>query len=323
MIAITAVSLVALYCVASMYYIYQFRGDVRWADSTEYLRKSWFIFAPVNCFLYLFSESRAKRATMDIAQYPELSILQENWEIIRDEAVALNAGEQIAGTANPESGAYYDLGFRTFYKYGWRKFYLHWYGYQHQSALRQCPKTLELLKQVPSVRGAMFSLLPPGGQLTRHTDPIACSIRYHLGLDTPNDDDCYINVDGNVHSWRNGECFLFDETHLHFAKNDSQQPRLILMCDVQRPLNPLVRWVNALFFQVMRVSVVPNDETDQAGLVSRIFRGVTPILAWSKELKERNRSAYKLLKHSVNLLLAAIVFGLIYALFLLLQGLFA
>ncbi|MGT2494830.1 aspartyl/asparaginyl beta-hydroxylase domain-containing protein [Cupriavidus basilensis] len=30
----------------------------------------------------------------------------------------------------------------------------------------------------------------------------AGSLRYHLGLATPNDDRCFIEVDGERHSWR-------------------------------------------------------------------------------------------------------------------------
>ncbi|MGH6634584.1 MAG: aspartyl/asparaginyl beta-hydroxylase domain-containing protein, partial [Gammaproteobacteria bacterium] len=54
------------------------------------------------------------------------------------------------------------------------------------------------------------------------------SLRYHLGLVTPSSDDCFINVDGVPYSWRDGEAFLFDETYLHYARNDSDQYRLIL-----------------------------------------------------------------------------------------------
>ena len=44
----------------------------------------------------------------------------------------------------------------------------------------------------------MFAELPPGSRLVRHRDPYAGSLRYHLGLLTPNDPGCFIEVDGGT-----------------------------------------------------------------------------------------------------------------------------
>src|SRR5690606_27074209 len=135
--------------------------------------------------------------------------------------LALHAHRAFENTAREGSQSYYDVGFHTFFKYGWSKYYLNWYGYTHASARRTCPKTVEILENIPGMKGALFTLLPPGSKLTRHTDPFACSLRYHLGLATPNSDDCWISVDGTRYSWRDGEAFLFDETCLHHAANET------------------------------------------------------------------------------------------------------
>jgi beta-hydroxylase len=214
-------------------------------------------------------------------------------------------------TNKPDSDAYYDIGFRTFYKYGWSKFYLTWYGYTHESAKKFCPKTVEILQKIPSVNGAMFSLLPPGSQLTRHLDPVACSLRYHLGLATPNSDNCFINVDGTSYSWRDGDAFLFDETYLHFARNDSDKHRLILMCDVERPLHIIGRVVNFLYKGLARMTVVPNTEEDKRGFANTVFSSLSPLLKKTKELKQTNRGLYLLIKYSVNTLLILLVLALV------------
>jgi beta-hydroxylase len=64
---------------------------------------------------------------------------------------------------------------------------------------------VELVNQIPGIKAAMFTSLPPGARLVRHRDPFAGSIRYHLGLVTPNSDDCFIEVDGERRSWHDGE----------------------------------------------------------------------------------------------------------------------
>ncbi|MFT5258996.1 MAG: beta-hydroxylase [Saprospiraceae bacterium] len=303
------------FCIASMTYVYKIRGSARYVNVAEYLRKGWPIFTPFNCLLYLFTYKRAKVPIMDIDDFPELHELHENWEMIRDEAMALMADGGFDSIADPKSASYYDVGFRTFYKYGWTKFYLSWYGYNHESAIRTCPKTVEFLNKIPSVNGAMFSFLPPTGQLTRHLDPVACSIRYHLGLKTPNHDDCFISVDDQKYSWRDGEPLLFDITYLHYARNDSDLPRLILMCDIDRPMSFLGKILNWPYKQLMKASVVPNTDEDKRGFANKVFSGLAPLLDKSKNLKETNLFAYKCLKYAVNtsllVIIALVVWGFI------------
>jgi len=304
-----------VFCVGSLGYVYAFRGNARYDSFGEYIRKGWPMFSPLNCLLYLFTLPKAKPAIMDMDKFPELQEIQENWEMIRDEAMKLMAEGGFDSISDPDSPSYYDIGFRTFYKYGWTKFYVNWYGYTHESAKRTCPKTVELLSKIPSVNGAMFSVLPAsGGQLTRHLDPMACSLRYHLGLNTPNHDDCYISVDNQNYSWRDGEPFLFDVTFLHYAHNNADTPRLILMCDIDRPMSLLGRLINWPYKLLMRATVVPNTDEDRRGFANRVFSSMVPLLEKSKRLKETNLPAYKALKYTVNSILILAVAGLIWGL---------
>jgi beta-hydroxylase len=157
----------------------------------------------------------------------------------------------------------------------------------------------------------MFSLLPADGQLTRHLDPIACSLRYHLGLETPNSDDCFINIDGVSHSWENGKALMFDETYPHYARNDSNQFRLILMCDVERPMNFIGRFINFFYKSLMRMTVVPNIEGDKRGFANILFSGLAPVNQKLKALKQSNRKLYTLIKYTINLTLILLAFAFI------------
>lgn len=305
---------IIIFCIASLTYVYAVRGQARYDGFGEYIRKGWPIFTPFNCLLYLFTKAKARPPIMNIEDFPELKEIDQHWETIRDEAMALMTEGGFDSISDPDEASYYDIGFRTFYKYGWTKFYVNWYGYTHESAKRTCPKTVEILSKVPSVNGAMFSMLPPGGQLTRHLDPVACSLRYHLGLKTPNDDRCYISVDGQKYSWRDGEPLLFDVTYLHFAHNDADAPRLILMCDIDRPMSFFGHILNWPYKLLMRATVVPNTDEDKRGFANRVFSGIVPLLERSKKLKETNLVAYKLLKYAVNTTLLLIVAGLVWLL---------
>jgi beta-hydroxylase len=313
MSTVAVAALIGAYVLLAMVYVYRFRGQVRHDSLSQYLRKSWPIFAPLNCMLYAFTERRARKSVMDVADFPELQELRAHWQTFRDEALELQRRGMFESARSPGSPAYYDVGFRTFFKYGWSKFYLQWYGYTHASALSLCPGSVEILRRIPRINGAMFSLLPPGSQLTRHSDPIAVSLRYHLGLATPNADTCFIDVDGQTLSWRDGEMLMFDETYLHFARNDSSQHRLILMCDIERPMSLFGRGVNFFYKQLVRNTVVPNLKGDRRGFASAVFATIAPLLARSKRLKETHLPLYRLLKYGVNSLLLVIVAMTIFA----------
>jgi beta-hydroxylase len=303
---------ILVFCVGSITYAYSLRGNSRWASFGEYIRKGWPIFTPFNCLLYLFTKPRARPAIMDINDFPELAEIQDNWEVIREEAMTLMADGGFDTISDPDSASFYDVGFRTFYKYGWTKFYVNWYGYTHESAKRTCPKTVALLSKIPSVNGAMFSVLPPGGQLTRHLDPVACSLRYHLGLDTPNHDDCYISVDDQTYSWRDGEPVLFDVTFLHYAHNDADKSRLILMCDIERPMSWFGHILNLPYKWLMSATVVPNTDEDKKGFANRVFSSTAPLLEKTKRLKETNLLAYKIIKYTVNTTILLMIAGFIW-----------
>ncbi len=93
--------------------------------------------------------------------------------------------------------------------------------------------------------------LAPDSRLVRHRDPYAGSLRYHLGLITPNDDRCFIDVDGERYSWRDGQSVVFDETYIHCAENKTDQNRIIFFADVERPMK--VKWMERFnhWFTVM------------------------------------------------------------------------
>ena len=155
----------------------------------------------------------------------------------------------------------------------------------------------------------MLSILPPGSRLTRHLDPVACSLRYHLGLKTPGTKNCFINVDGKDYFWKDGEGFVFDETYLHYARNDTDQTRLILMCDIERPMFFVGYIINFIYKIFMRMSIVPNTDQDQRGLGNKIFSSLSPVLRRTKVLKHSHPRSYFLFKHTVNLFLVSVLAG--------------
>ncbi|PTT93429.1 lipid A hydroxylase LpxO [Pelomonas sp. HMWF004] len=272
--------------VASTLYVH-FRGRVRLRFFRQLMDHSTFM-APINCLMYLFSRLPAK-PYLPVNGFPELKLLEDHWQEIRAEAHQLAQAGEIK-----KSDKYNDAGFNSFFKTGWTRFHLKWYGDAHPSARELCPVTTGLLQRIPTVKAAMFAALPPGGRLVTHRDPFAGSVRYHLGLVTPNDDRCYISVDGERYSWRDGQGVIFDETYLHYAENQSDQMRIILFCDVERPLNnPVARAFNHFVSHTLiRAAAAPNSDTDTTGGINKAFAYVQQVRMFGKRIKARSRLAY-------------------------------
>ncbi len=289
-----------LYALVASALTVHFRGRERLKFLRQLTDHSTFM-APYNVLVYLFS-AVPNRPLLDVNQFPALTPLRDNWRMIRDEALDLYDQDRIK-----RSEKYDDLAFNSFFKSGWKRFYLKWYGENHASARALCPKTVELLEQVPTVKAAMFALLPGRGRLGRHRDPFAGSLRYHLGLVTPNSDDCRIYVDGQMYSWRDGEAILFDETFIHCAENDTDVARIILFCDVERPLRGRIaraanRFVARTF---VAAAATANEPGEKVGVLNKIFGFVYRLQRHAKRMKDANRLVYYGLKLS---LLGALVY---------------
>jgi beta-hydroxylase len=284
------------------------RGRVRLRFDRQLVDHS-AIFAPYNLLMYAFSAVPAK-PILDRRGFPQLDLLQANWEVIRDEATHLFDEGYIRAAAKHD-----DASFASFFKQGWKRFYLKWYGEPLASAETLCPQTVALLKSIPSVKAAMFALLPPGSKLNPHRDPFAGSLRYHLGLITPNARSCRIFVDGEEHAWGDGKDVVFDETYVHWAENTSEQTRVILFADVERPLR--TRWMNALNHRVGvfmgSITASPNTdgEAEKTGFVNRVFaRSKTRqgfFHDFKKGFKSRHKKLYRVAKYLGIVLLAWLI----------------
>ncbi|HEX8739430.1 MAG TPA: aspartyl/asparaginyl beta-hydroxylase domain-containing protein [Casimicrobiaceae bacterium] len=288
--------------VASALFVH-YRGRVR-HKLTKQLADHSTIMAPYNSLMYLFSAVPAK-PILEPRMLPELGVLRENWQVIRDEAVALLDDGRIRAATGHN-----DLGFNSFFKNGWKRFYVKWYAEPLPSAQAACPKTVALVESLPSVHAAMFALLPPGGKLNRHRDPFAGSLRYHLGLVTPNSDDCRIFVDGEPYSWRDGQDLLFDETYIHSAENKTDTTRIILFCDVERPLRtPVMRALNRWMSRtVIRAASTQNTPTEPVGALNRVYALFGQASDVLTRLKRRNRTLFRTVKYMLIAAVAYLIF---------------
>jgi beta-hydroxylase len=260
----------------------------------KYLSNHVLLLAPLN-FLFTFFIVGRPAAVLAPKSVPGLDKLRASYPIIRAEAkVLLDTGVFQRPPAVDEPG------YNTFEKGGWRLYPLKWYTKEcGTAAVAACPQTCAVLDSIPTIRSAMFTVLPPGGRLGRHHDPVASSLRYHLGLLTPNSEQCALMLDGERHVWRDGEELLFDQTYLHSAANNTDTVRVILFCDVDKTqlLGPIKALADAVNYALVAKFTGANDK-GKLSWVSWAYKPIYKVRSFAKEeIKPRSLLAYNVIKY--------------------------
>lgn len=298
-----------VYLISFSYYYWRSSAHL---SLSKYLSNHVLFFSPLNFILLFFSRGGGRKAVFDTALVPELKLVRENYDQIREEAKSMLERGVFQRAAVGD-----DPGLNTFEKSGWRRFPIKWYSPAcRESAVNTCPHTCSVLERIPAIRSAMFVVLPPGGRIGRHHDPLATSLRYHIGLVTPNSEKCALELDGRNHAWHDGMELLFDQTYLHSAWNETTQPRVILFCDVD---NPNLRWgVRHLAHAVNALVLSKFTGANDAGKLSWVSYAYRPIYKVRRFVKEKIRPRSKLLYNcikfssigSVVMLVVGAVYGL-------------
>ena len=153
-----------------------------------------------------------------------VEVFEENWQKIRDEY--LNCS--LSPIPFPDRSG---LNLNSEEKWKVSAIY-HWpTGDLIEQYARELPFTKTLVDEYISSHCAVsISILEAGGFIPAHTGANDGCLRMHLGLIIPAGD-TGICVDGKVYNWREGECFIFDDTKEHFAWNRTNDDRVVLLID--------------------------------------------------------------------------------------------
>ncbi|WP_416670543.1 aspartyl/asparaginyl beta-hydroxylase domain-containing protein [Egbenema bharatensis] len=180
-------------------------------------------------------------------QFPWTEMLEANWQVIRQEldqvmpyADALPNFQDIS----PRQSSIADDN-------RWKTYFFCAFGYRSQKNCDRCPETAKILKQIPGLKVAFFSILAPGKHIPAHRGKHKGIIRCHLALKVPEPkESCRIRIADEIAHWEEGKVLLFDDTFPHEVWNDTNDYRVVLFLDIARPLKfplSLVNWtVNSL-----------------------------------------------------------------------------
>jgi beta-hydroxylase len=101
----------------------------------------------------------------------------------------------------------------------------------------RCPETMRILRKIPGLKTAFFSILSPKKHIPPHRGPYVGVLRLHLGLLVPKPrENVRIRVADKVCHWDEGKCLIFDDTYNHEVWNDTDGYRVVLFVDFARPM---------------------------------------------------------------------------------------
>jgi beta-hydroxylase len=198
-------------------------------------------------------------------RYPGLRELEAGHQDVRCECLALLEFKDRLTDVEALGGGYTHGGIHTA---KWKAFMFK-SGEFIEENCRMAPKTAELIRGVPGVYTAFFSVLDPHQEITPHWGYYKGFLRYHLGVRIPYNNEtnlCWLRVNddraqnalqdkaqivnGERYYWKEGEGIIFDDNYLHDAANESDEVRVVLWLDLRRrmpfyvmPLNRLCLWL--------------------------------------------------------------------------------
>lgn len=197
----------------------------------------------------------ANDPVLDVRHFAWTAMLRDHWQAIRDEAVTV----ALHGQASPSLAAISPDHRAIAEVDKWRSFFLWGYGYPIDDNLARCPRTRDIVERIPGLNSAFFSILAPGTHIPEHRGVTKGLITCHLGLIVPRQGNLRMRVDDRVVRWAEGETLVFDDTYPHEVWNDTDETRVVLLVQFERPLRNPGKWIADLFLRIVRRSAFVQE----------------------------------------------------------------
>jgi ornithine lipid ester-linked acyl 2-hydroxylase len=188
-------------------------------------------------------------------------ILRDNWQTILGEAQAV--------LRNPEAVPLLDEVSPDHKRIAppgkWRSFFLRGYGCDIAENMARCPRTTALVRRIPGLNSAFFSILAPGAHIPPHRGVTKGLMTCHLGLIVP-DGNVRMRVDREILRWDAGQTLRFDDTYAHEVWNDTDETRVVLLVQFARPLRAPGKWLADLFLWGVKHTAFVREARDNIAL---------------------------------------------------------
>jgi beta-hydroxylase len=196
------------------------------------------------------------RPFFDEAQFAYVQTLKDNWQIIRAELdELLKSPERIPAfhQISPDQK-------RISKGDNWKTFMLRGFGHPMPTNCNLCPETARVLDSIPKLQNAWFSILAPGYHIPPHRGVTKGLLRCHLALIVPQaKEQCRIRVGNETRHWEEGQCMVFDDTYDHEVWNETDERRVVLFLDIERPLRLPGRLANKTTLHLIQMTAYVKD----------------------------------------------------------------
>lgn len=188
---------------------------------------------------------------IDTSHFPFLAEFEEKSDIITQEVrEILKHSDAIPGFEELSPDQY-----RIAVARQWKTFVLYGFGEPLNKNCKSAPVTAELLAKIPDIQTAWFSILAPGYHIPAHTGVTKGIVRAHLGLIIPQErEKCRIRVGDEVKAWEAGKVIVLDDTYEHEVWNDTDEERVILLFDFDRPMKFRGRMLNKMLMRALKLT---------------------------------------------------------------------
>jgi hypothetical protein len=118
----------------------------------------------------------------------------------------------------------------------WLVFNFYGFMLKYPENLQHFPKLAKVLEQIPNMVGAQISVLMPHTRIKAHISGSNALIRNHLGIVIPGGyPELGIRVKTEERCWEEGKVLAFTESHRHYAWNNTDKVRIVLLVDTIHP----------------------------------------------------------------------------------------
>ena len=160
----------------------------------------------------------------------------------------------------------------------WKTFFLYGFGTKSELNCAACPETAKTLEKIPGLLTAFFSIMYPNKHIPAHEGLFKGIIRTHLAMIIPKnnaDNECRMQVGGNLICWKEGKAVVFDDTYIHEVWNDSNSIRVVLLIDTIRPFKKPFAKINKAIINLIvgssHVKDAINNHREWEGKFNKIF----------------------------------------------------
>ena len=189
--------------------------------------------------------------------------LKENFDVIKKEYndYVLNHNIPVTNKLSKEQ-------YKIENKDNWKMLVFKIGNFYNNKIIKYFPKTIEILKKHKNIIYMSFSVMEPKTHILPHRGLYNGIVRYHLGISIPDSDNVYLKVNNQIIKWKENESFIFDDTNVHEAVNNSNQKRVIIMIDFYRPLPLFLNVLNKIVVSIILNSPIIKNMIENVKLPS-------------------------------------------------------